>query len=493
MKGATSSYDKSRVFLVISVTTLANLLTGFAARLAVVGMPTISHDIRANVWEMVWIIQGYMLGSTFIQLIVGRLADLYGRVKLFNIGILVFTLGALLSGLSSSPSALIFSRILQGVGGAFLISLSIAILADNIPSNMLGKWLGINQVTWRVGALMGLTLSGFIVDYMGWRWIFLIQVPIGTVALIWSYLKLRDVYKPVEKEEIDWIGFASFTFSITLLLVGLTLLGYGYSSYSYILVFSSIIFLSLFTIVELRTKAPALDLRIFKIRQFTGGVIAQLLYSIGFGASLTLLAIYLQSVAGYDASTTGLLLTPYELVFLVSGIIGGVLSDMVGFVKITVLGLAAGSLALYVFSTMNSLRDLMIGEILFGIGTGLFVSPNTASIMSCVPPERRGVASSIRTLSFNIGFMASLNLAILTITTRIPYEEASQLITLGYVTLSSNVNYELNELTIAIKRSFLVQSAIMALAIPFSFLRSKRNSLRFPTLGERSILIPGSS
>ncbi|MEM1830890.1 MAG: MFS transporter [Desulfurococcaceae archaeon] len=193
MKGATSSYDKSRVFLVISVTTLANLLTGFATRLAVVGMPTISHDIRANVWEMVWIIQGYILGSTFIQLIVGRLADLYGRVKLFNIGILVFTLGALLSGLSSSPSALIFSRILQGIGGAFLISLSIAILADNIPSNMLGKWLGINQVTWRVGALMGLTLSGFIVDYMGWRWIFPIQVPIGTVALIWSYLKLRDI------------------------------------------------------------------------------------------------------------------------------------------------------------------------------------------------------------------------------------------------------------------------------------------------------------
>ncbi|MEM0457627.1 MAG: MFS transporter [Sulfolobales archaeon] len=113
------SYDRGRILLVISVTTLVNFLTGFAARLAVVGMPTISYDINANIWEMVWIIQGYMLGSTFIQLVVGRLADLFGRVRLFNLGILVFTIGSLLSGLSPTPLALILSRILQGIGGAF--------------------------------------------------------------------------------------------------------------------------------------------------------------------------------------------------------------------------------------------------------------------------------------------------------------------------------------------------------------------------------------
>ncbi|MEM4750416.1 MAG: MFS transporter [Sulfolobales archaeon] len=467
------SYDRGRILLVISVTTLVNFLTGFAARLAIVGMPTISHDINANIWEMVWIIQGFMLGSTFIQLVVGRLADLFGRVRLFNLGILVFTIGSLLSGLSPTPLALILSRILQGIGGAFLMNLSVTILTDNIPPGILGRWLGINQVTWRLGALAGLTLSGFIIDYMGWRWIFLIQVPIGLAALIWSYLRLEDVYKPIERERIDWTGFLTFTTSITILLVGLTLLGYGYGEYPSILITISATLLIMFVVIELRTFSPALDLRIFRIKQFTGGIIAQLLYSIGFGASLTLLAVYLQSVMGYDPSITGLLITPYELAFLVFGVVGGFLSDRIGFVKVTVAGLITSSAALLILSSMNSLRDLIIGEILFGVGTGLFVSPNTASIMSCVPPERRGVASSIRTLSFNIGFMISLNIAVLAITTLIPYREASQLITLGYVASNSNIGYEIRELSLAIKHSFLIQALVMIMAVPFSILRSE--------------------
>ncbi|MEM0457626.1 MAG: MFS transporter [Sulfolobales archaeon] len=353
------------------------------------------------------------------------------------------------------------------------MNLSVTILTDNIPPGILGRWLGINQVTWRLGALAGLTLSGFIIDYMGWRWIFLIQVPIGLVALIWSYLRLEDVYKPIERERIDWTGFLTFTTSITILLVGLTLLGYGYGEYPSILITISVALLIMFVVIELRTFSPALDLRIFRIKQFTGGIIAQLLYSIGFGASLTLLAVYLQSVMGYDPSITGLLITPYELAFLVFGVVGGFLSDRIGFVKVTVAGLITSSAALLLLSSMNSLRDLIIGEILFGVGTGLFVSPNTASIMSCVPPERRGVASSIRTLSFNIGFMISLNIAVLAITTLIPYREASQLITLGYVASNSNIGYEIRELSLAIKHSFLIQALVMIMAVPFSILRSE--------------------
>ncbi|MEZ0290876.1 MAG: MFS transporter [Sulfolobales archaeon] len=472
------AYERSRILLVLSVTTLVNLLTGFAARLAVVGMPTISREINADVWEMVWIIQGYMLGSTFIQLIVGRLADLFGRVRLFNIGIAIFTLGSLLSGLSISPLMLVLSRIFQGLGGAFLMSLSVAILTDNIPPSMLGRWLGINQVAWRVGALAGLTLSGIIIDYMGWRWIFLVQVPVGLVTLVWSHRRLVEVYRPRERSVIDWRGFTLFTLSMILLLVGLTSLGYGHIGVSEIMIVLAIITLALFTLSELRFSSPALDLRIFRIWQFSGGIIAQFLYSIGFGASLTLLAIYLQSVEGFDPSVTGILITPYEIVFLIFGVIGGFLSDLVGFVIVTVLGLIFASAGLLVFSTMNSLRDLMIGETLFGVGTGLFVSPNTASIMNSVPPERRGVASSIRTLSFNIGFMISLNIAILILTSILPYQIASQLITLGGVVSSpsANVYYEIEELGLAIKKSFVIQSIIMICAIPFSLSRRKRRT-----------------
>jgi len=477
LRGVSQQKIDKKILIVISVTTLINFMAGYNARLAVVGIPTIAHDLNADIWSITWIIQGYMLGSTFVQLIVGRLSDLFGRVRMFNLGILIFTIGALASGISSVPYILALSRILQGLGGAFLMSLSVTILTDNIPSNMLGRWLGINQITWRAGAIIGLTMSGFIIDYLGWRWIFLSQIPIGLIALYWSMRSLKEIYKPVEKPKIDFQGFALFSVSITLLLISLTLTGYGYEIYSRELLITSLILFVLFVIWEIKTTSPALDLKIFKIWQFTGGIIAQLLYSIGFGASLTLLAIYLQSVKGFDPSITGILLTPYEVTFMIFGVIGGWLSDKIGFAPVTIMGLTLSSLGLYMFSRLSTLMTLIISELIFGIGTGLFVSPNTSSIMTSVPPQRRGVASSLRTLSFNIGFILSLNLSILSMTYYIPYKIASQLITLGETlgSHSQNIAVELEKLDSAIKHSFLIQSIVMALGIPFSITRIKRS------------------
>lgn len=461
-----------KILIVLSVTTLASFMTGFNARLAVVGLPTIASEINADIWSIVWIIQGFMLGSTIIQLVIGRLSDLYGRVRLFNYGIIVFTLGALFSGLCNSPHLLIISRLLQGIGSAFLMTLSITILTDNVPLSSLGTWLGINQVSWRVGALFGLTLSGVIIQFLGWKWIFLIQVPVGLIAFYWSTKHLSETYRPSERVKIDWAGFLTFTLSLSLILISLTLMGYGYFSMSTILLVAGLVLFVVFTILELKTDSPALDLRLFKIWQFSGGIIAQFLYAIGFGASLTLLAIYMQSVMGFNPFETGILLVPYEMGYLFFGILGGRLSDKYGFTYITILGLSIASASLFLFSIVNSLNLLIISEILFGVGTGLFVSPNTSSIMSSVPPQRRGVASSIRTISFNLGFAVSLNLAIFTITQKIPYGIASQLIIIGgTIGKSAFEIYELGELGSAIRYSFLVQSAVMALAIPFSLAR----------------------
>jgi MFS family permease len=467
--------DRRRIFLVVSVAILTNFMTGYNARLAVVGLPSIAHDIGADIWSMMWIIQGYMLGSTFVQLVVGRLADLFGRVKLFNLGILVFTVGALTSGFSAHPYVLALTRLLQGLGGAFLMNLSVTILADNIPLNMLGRWLGFTQVAWRAGAVIGLTLSGFIIDFLGWRWIFLSQIPIGLLTWFWSSKTLKEVYRSIERPRIDFAGFGLFTTSITILLISLTLIGYGYGSTSRGLLVTSIVLLGIFVLWELKTSSPALDLKIFKIWQFTGGIVAQLFYSIGFGASLTLLSIYLQTVEGFSSSLTGLLLIPFELAYLVSGVVGGWLSDLVGFVPITIAGLAIASTGLYTFTKLPSITTLLIGEALFGAGAGLFVSPNTSSIMSSVPPQRRGVASSIRTLSFNLGFILSLNFSILTMTHYMPYEVASQLIALGEsMNTQQPPAIEVRELDAAIKHSFLIQAVIMALGIPFSIARFKK-------------------
>jgi EmrB/QacA subfamily drug resistance transporter len=463
------------VLVVASVALLTNFLTGYNTRLAAVGMPTIAHDLKADIWSLVWIIQGFMLGSITIQLIVGRLADLFGRIKLLKFGLALFTLGALASGLSINPYILVTSRFLQGLGGGFLISLTVTILADSAPPSMYGRLLGFTQVAFRAGAAVGLTLSGFIIDYFGWRWIFLLQVPIGLVIIWWGSRKLRERYKAVEKREIDFMGFALFTTSITSLLITLTFTGYGFESLSRLLLGISLLLLALFVFWELKRSSPALDLRIFKVWQFTGGVLAQLMYSIGFGAFLTLLSIYLQVIKGFSASITGLLLVPFEVLYLVSGVLGGWLSDAIGFAPVTIAGLAIASTGLCMSSRAQSMGMLMLSETIFGVGAGLFVPPNTSSIMVSVPPYRRGVASSIRTLSFNIGFLLSLNIAVLTMTSYIPYDIVSQLITLGEATSMTQITIaNLNSLDKAIRQAFSVQAVIMALGIPFSLSRIKR-------------------
>ncbi|WP_440059217.1 MFS transporter [Thermogladius sp. 4427co] len=466
-----------RILEVISVTSLVNFLTGFNARLAVVGLPTIASSIGADIWEMIWIIQGYMLGSTIVQLIIGRLADLYGRKRLFDLGILLFGLSALSAGLSPTPIALIISRFMQGVGGAFLMSLTVTILTDNVPKERLATWLGVNQVSWRIGALLGLTISGFIIDALGWRWIFLIQFPLSMAILLWSIMRLKDVYLPVEEKRLDIAGFALFTSSITTLLLSLTLFGYGFAELYLFLLIPSIILFAIFAIHETRSRNPALDFNLFRKWMFTGGIIAQLLYSIGFGASMTLLALYFQVVKGMSPSTTGLYLIPYELAYLLFGLVGGYLADRLGYFTISSTGLLLASASLLLLYKETGIARIILGETLLGVGTGLFVSPNTSSIMASVPAERRGVASSIRTISFNLGFILSLNIAIISITNYIPYKIASQLLMSGYVIYQNNSILELNSLEKGIRVSFLVQSIMMALAIPFSISRIRRKKV----------------
>lgn len=477
------STDKRNIVHVVSVTTLVSFLTGVNARLALVGIPTIAQSLNASITTVVWIIQGYMLGSTFMQILIGRLADLYGRVKLFNIGILIFTLGALAAGLSTNSIEVIFSRILQGIGAAFLMALSITILTDHIPSNMLATWLGINQVAWRAGALIGLTLSGFIIDYMGWHWLFLIQVPIGITSYFWSRHTLREIYKPIEKPVIDWRGFTIFTSSVTLILIALTFLtyGYGFIVVGEIFIAIAILLIAIFTVIELREKNPLIDLRLFRIWQFTGGIMAQIFYSIAFGASLTILSIYLQLVKGLSATSTGLTLLPFELSFLIAGVAGGRLSDLYGYIPITIAGLLTAGTSLYILSELSSLPEssitmLLIAIAVLGIGAGLFTAPNTSSIMVSVPPHRRGIASSIRTLTFNIGFMISLNIAILAMSMHIPYEIASKIFT--YIDISTQqiqMKYIVNELAHGISTAFKIQSILMFIAIPFSLSRIKHS------------------
>lgn len=475
--------SKSEILHVLSVTTLASLLAGINARILVVGIPELAHSLGADIEQVLWFTQAFMLGSTATQLIIGRLSDLYGRVKLFSLGFAVFSLSALFCGLSSNPFQIILLRLIQGIGAAMLMTLSLTIITDVVPRNQLGTWIGVNQVAFRAGSLIGLTLGGFILDYMGWRWLFWIYVPIGLASVIWSKIRLKERYKPVEVAKIDLFGFLTFTSSISLILISLTLAAYGSHNIgkSVFLGLIGLILLAVFTFWEIKCPSPALDLRLFRNWQLTGGVIAQFIYSLAFGSISVLLVIYLSVVKGYSASLTGMFLLPFELGFLVFGTLGGRLSDLYGYAPMTLIGLALASASLYLmhfFSIDTSPAFIAALTLILGCGAGLFTTPNASSIMNSSPAEKRGVTSSIRTISFNVGFTISLNICILVMTRFIPYDLASTLIALGESTANLE---EVESLAKALSETFKVQSFIMASAMLFSISRlPSRSLLSFP-------------
>jgi EmrB/QacA subfamily drug resistance transporter len=468
---------RREILHVLSVTTLASFLTGINARILVVGIPELAHSLGADVEQVIWLTQAYMLGSTAVQLIVGSLSDIYGRVNLFSMGFAFFSLSSLLCGFSSNVFQLISLRLIQGIGAAFLMSLSLTIITDSVPKGQLGTWIGVNQIAFRLGSLIGLTLGGLIIDNLGWRWVFWVHVPLGLISVFWSKMRLKEVYRPA-KAKVDYPGFLSFTSAISSILLSLTLAAYGsaYLRASLILASLGSLILLLFIYLELKSSSPALDLRIFRNWQFAGGIVAQFLYSLAFGSVTVLLVIYLSVVKGLSASLTGMLLLPFEFSFLVFGTLGGKLSDKYGYAPITLLGLALSSTSLYMmslFSTQTSIRFIVATMLLLGCGAGLFVTPNASSIMAGAPQERRGVASSIRALSFNIGFAASLNLSVLLMTGFIPYDLASKLIA---AELTNPIDLgNVNLLSRALSETFKFQSLIMASAMLFSTSRLPLN------------------
>ena len=413
-------------------------MAGIDSRIVIVGLPQVAAGIGADAEQAIWITQAYVLGSTVALLLIGRVSDVVGRVKMYANGFAVFTVGSLLTSIAFDPTQVIIFRFIQGLGSAILFTNSAAMIVDATPDNELGYFLGINQVAFRMGAMAGLTLSGIILTVLvDWRALFYINVPIGIFGTLWAQRKLKEIAKLEEGAPIDWAGFGTFTVFISATLLALTLAAYGIGENAIVSTLSviAVVFLAAFVFIELRNKYPLLDLKLLRIREFSGGVVAQLLNAVAFGAVLLLLSLYFQLVLGMNPLTAGLIILPLDVVTVFLGPLSGKLSDKYGHMPFTTGGLALVSLSLFLFAAMdvNTPRDqqivqLIVYMVIFGGGLGIFASPNMSSIMGSVPSERRGIASAFRATFFNMGFVISLNLAILIMTFTIPYGLVSQII-----------------------------------------------------------------
>lgn len=465
---------------VLTVTTAGILMSGINSSIIIIGLPALAAALNANIMEAIWFTQAYLLGSTVVVPIIGRLTDMFGRVRIYLIGFVIFTAGALLTSLSLNSTEVIIFRSIQGFGSGIIGVNSAVIVTDATPPNKLGLALGINQTAFRAGSILGLTLSGVVLSFLDWRALFYINVPIGIFGIIWAKLKLKEITKKEVGTSVDWFGFVTFTASITSFLLALTFTAYGMSEMTqvYILLAIGAANMAAFVAYERSAKHPMLDFSILRIREFTGGVIAQLLNILAFGAVTLLLSLYLQLGLGLSPFDAGIRIVPYNLSFVLVGVISGNLSDRFGPRPFTTGGVVLTSLSLLLLSqitTSTPYTTLALYIVIFGVSVGLFSSPNMSSIMGAVPPHRRGVAAAFRTLMMNLGMVLSLNVAVLFMTFTIPFSELSQVIS-GSTRNLSSVGFSSSLFIEAIKNTFLGLAILDAIAIIPSALRGKRSN-----------------
>jgi EmrB/QacA subfamily drug resistance transporter len=461
---------------VLSVTTIGVLMAGVDARIVIIGLPEVIAALKADVEQGIWINQAYLLGSVAVLLLIGRISDMFGRKKVYVGGFLIFTVGSALTSLAGSPLQVILFRIVQGVGAGILITNSVALITDATPTNELGFSLGVNNLGFRFGAMAGLTISGVILSFVGdWRALFYVNVPIGIFGILWSQVALKESMFTEKEAAIDWTGFFTFTVSVTSFLLALTYGAYGVAAASTVdaLFVLSITMLTIFVMNERRCKNPLLDFRLLYIREYLGGVIAQLLNAVAWGAVLLLLSLYLQLVIGLSPFDAGIRMIPFDIAFLICGPLSGKLSDKLGHLPFTTSGIVLTSISLYLFSTMDALTPysiLVCYMMLFGAGIGIFGSPNMSSIMGSVPPKRRGIGSALRATFFNVGFATSLNLAILIMSLVVPYALITFVISPGttVVTKSEQMMF-LN----GMKTAYLWLAVLNAIAVIPSILRGR--------------------
>jgi len=423
-------------WIALSNTTLGIFMSLLNASSLIIALPAVFRAIHLNPLDagnfgyLLWILMGYMLVTAVFVVAFGRIGDMFGRVRMYNLGFAVFTVASILLSITWSQGAagameLIVFRMLQAMGGALLMANSAAILTDAFPADQRGMAMGINQMAGLAGQFVGLILGGVLAT-VDWRWVFLINVPIGIFGTAWAYLRLRETGES-HPAHIDWWGNIAFAAGLTLLLVGVTygIQPYGAQSMSWLSPFvlatigGGLVLLAAFVVIEHHVAQPMFDMHLFGIRAFSAGNIAGLTSSIGRGGLQFLLIIWLQGIwlpmHGYDFAVTplwaGIYMLPLTFGFIVAGPVSGWLSDRYGARPFATGGmlLASASFALLMIMPPD-FPYLPFALVLFlnGVSFGLFGAPNTTGIMNSVPARYRGAASGMRATFQNTGMPLSI-------------------------------------------------------------------------------------
>ena len=430
-------------WIALSNTSLGIFMGFMNANIVLISLPAIFRGIDINPFTsfqyLLWVLFGYSIVTAVLVVNIGRLSDIYGRVRMYNLGFAIFTIGSILLYLTPGKGniaalQLVIYRIIQGIGGSFLIANSAAILAEAFPPNERGFALGLNGVIGILGGVVGIILGGILASIY-WRDVFLVSVPIGIIGTIWSYKSLKQLTPPNKNQKVDVVGNILYAVSLILILVGITygILPYGSSAMGWgnpfviASIASGLILFGAFLFVETKVKDPMFRLDLFKIKAFTMAALSVFFAQIAFGALQLMLTLWLQAIwlplhgIPYTEAPfwAGIYLLPLLAGFGIMGSIAGRLSDKYGARILATLGLAilgVGFLALTALPYNFNYLTFAIIIFIMGIGNGLFVSPNTASLINAAPPQHRGSASGMRAMLTNTGGTLSTGIAFTIIT-----------------------------------------------------------------------------
>ncbi len=412
---AVTSHPGWRWF-VLGTVLLGATMSALDVSIVNVAMPTLTGTFGVSMATIEWVAMAYMLTLTIFLPLFGRLADVYGRSRLYNLGFVVFSIGSALCGAATGAGFMIGARVVQAIGAGLLQANSVALITHAFPAGERGRAIGIQGAVQAVSMAIGPFVGGILIAAVGWRAIFLVNLPVGAAGTLAALLVLPRDRRPERRERVDWLGAALFAGGLGLLVLAFNegvKLGWG-STRIVAYLAAAVALLAALVVTELHTEHPLVDLRLFRNRTFlVGNVTGMLSYFVLF-AVMFLMPFYLEKVLGYGSELTGSLLTPVPLAMALVAPFAGHASDRVGSRIMTASGkavLAVACASLLFLDASAHLPRLVAGLVLLGVGMGLFTPPNNSAIMGSAPADKLGVAGGVLNMMRSLGLIFGVDVS----------------------------------------------------------------------------------
>jgi EmrB/QacA subfamily drug resistance transporter len=408
----------------LSCTSLGMLLAATNSGTLIIALPDLERSLHTSLLALVWVILAYLIAATVLVLMAGRLSDLFGRKRAYVAGFALFAFASLGAGFAANGTELILWRVLQGISSSFLFANAAALVTDAFPREQLGLAMGANTMVAAIGLVLGPVLGGALVA-ISWHWVFWFNVPLALAGAAWGAVILRELAKPDEVRGFDVLGTLTFVVGFTGLVLGVS--KGGISGWNNVVVIAGLsaaaVLLPLWVVIERRSRAPMLDLSLFRNRLFAAASAAAFINGLARFALMFLFVFYFQGAQGDSPIDAGIKLAPLALGMLVASPLAGIYADRHGSRTLAAIGMvvtAAGLAGMTTLQVGSAYAQSALWLALVGIGSGMFNSPNTAAMMGVVPAKRRGIAAGARTLLQNTGAVLSIAFVLAVVTSSIP-------------------------------------------------------------------------